>query len=96
MITITYKCDKCGRTWNKEDKDAPQLWIIGMKYTSHESKYSYNMGKDSPYKDQQWCRPCMDELGLIITSTVKNTPEEKRLTFEDLVRELIAEQMPQD
>ncbi len=93
MRTILYKCDRCGREWNKNDKDAPQLWTIGVICKAGEGLPPFTTVREpSAYKNQQWCRPCMDRDNIInIKPPEPDAPPP--LTFEELIREIIAEEV---
>ena len=93
MKTILYKCDRCKREWAKGSKDAPQLWTIGLRYSSGEGITLNYPTTPSVYKDQHWCRDCMDKLNIVIPHPKEPATPTLLPTFEDMVREMIAEEV---
>lgn len=93
MKTLLYKCDRCGREWAAGSKDAPQLWTIGLRYSSGDGVSQYSPTHPSAYKDRQWCRDCMDKLNIIIPVPKESAASTPPPTFEDMVREMIAEEV---
>ena len=91
MKTVTYKCDRCGREWTAGSKNAPQLWSVGLRYGPGESiSLSY---PGTAYKDQHWCRSCMEQVGIFMPDPQESAPTVPPPTFEDIVREMITEEV---
>ena len=87
MITTIRTCDRC----KKEVEEKDQLWNIAINYQCYpKPAESYLPPK------VQWCRPCMEEMGLLgekFQSTVHNPIPSPAPTLEELVREIVREEI---
>jgi hypothetical protein len=80
MITVTYKCDRCGAEQKKPD----QFWHIKVSFEPHQN------GSCREYADRQIhvCRACLETFGLVPSIIqVEPTPPP---TIEELIREVIS------
>jgi hypothetical protein len=82
----TYKCDKCGKEWRKDDDDEMPVAVGIVLQFGSESCTSH-----SKRKTQCWCRTCVMAKGLYDPIT----PEDKEVappvppSFEDIFTELL-------
>ncbi len=80
MVTIIYKCDKCGV--NQDNAD--QFWTVGVTAMC----YGYDASSFLRDKSLQVCRPCLELLGIHVMEkegeTLPTPP-----TVEELIREII-------
>lgn len=92
-VTTTYKCDSCGH----EDIHSDGFSAIAVCYGPNPYEVSVNY---TARPKQVWCRNCMIKFGIF--NPIDGTHEErmkalnetrKQVTFEDLVRELIQEEI---
>ena len=74
MITVTYKCDKCGN----EETTGDQFWKVGVAAHPHNSSFSTFLAG----RTMHVCRPCLESLGIHVTA--------KPPTLEDMIREIVA------
>lgn len=94
MISITCKCDKCGKTWDGLDPSGGQLWQLSIQLrcvrsNGQASASAYAAPFDA--KPIQWCRTCMECHGLLPTDVdepkvVIDDPEKH---VADLLRQLL-------
>ena len=87
MITTIYKCDRCG----KEQNTPEQMWEIGVVY--RHINYASTTSDKYPYQKQLWCRACLETLGALPQK--EGAPEVAKLSFEELVRGLVSEEIAQ-
>ncbi len=87
MITTTYTCDKCGKSVVYPE----QLWYVRVQYCCDHDFYGTG---GSSTKTLHWCRPCLETTGIIPCSQKAPIPDEKKLSLEDLIREIVREEMP--
>lgn len=83
-ITITYTCDRCGRSWERPDGYDPdrKLFAIEVKVEMH-----------TYWKTVQWCRTCVDHFKVFSTEPAPvnevgpgmKTASER---LEELIREI--------
>jgi hypothetical protein len=81
----TYKCDKCGKEWRKDDDEMPIAVGMVLEF-GQESCTSYSKGKT-----QCWCRTCVMAKGLhdpIIPKDKEVAPPVPP-SFEDIFTELL-------
>ena len=97
MRTIIYTCDKCGATGtqNRSPNAAEylQFWNIKLGYNAEPSP------AEIPTYEQpkaQWCRLCMEKLGLLGDSRQKEAKASapyQETTLEDIIRAIIADEV---
>ena len=88
-IVIVYKCDHCGKEWEKNEKSKTLCTLF----------FSCSFGSTSrePFseisKTQQWCRDCVMEAGIIPPTTKKDITlsPEKELSLEEKFLRIISD-----
>lgn len=79
MQTITYTCDRC-----KAADTTNAIDIIPINITLFQFK--------SVVKSAEWCRRCLNEVGL--NSSMPKIPTiEPPLSVEDIIREIVKEEI---
>lgn len=81
-VRTLYICDRCG---NEQDK-AAQFWTVGVTANCGELRMSTYF---VPGKYIQVCRPCLDNMGVLVKEKPKDQESPQPPTVEDLVREII-------
>lgn len=91
MTTTTiYKCDKCG----VEQSTDQQMWDVGVFVTHKPEGYKYTETNYIPKRIQaDWCRKCVENVGLLPSDKPKDVEQPKPATLEDMVREIAAQQV---
>lgn len=87
MIKTIITCDRCGKDISGQ---AEQKWHVRVQYACDKELY---MGGASSSKEVHWCRECLECTGLIPIIKNKDIPAAKMLSFEDMVREIVREEM---
>lgn len=72
-------CDRCGKV--VEDQNAIYRISIHVQYTFAQS--------DTILHRTEWCRPCLEAVGIYNPPPEKVKECYKQPTFEDMLRELI-------
>lgn len=84
MITVTYKCDKCGAEQAKPD----QFWHIEVSFKHHQNGSCREYARVYPDQQIHVCRACLETFGLVPSIIqVEPTPLP---TIETLIREVIS------
>lgn len=89
-VKVIHKCDKCGNEWERDlpENKNKQIWTIGIGI-SHGAN---TMPISSALKTQQWCRACIEHIGLLpLAPPPKEGPKIIEKTFEDRIVELLNE-----
>jgi len=93
MRTTTLKCDRCGESWDPSDRR--QFWPVAV-VLGHEGAGAlsgYGTKLSHIVKQQEWCRPCIDTVGLLSGYQEPKPGEQAppQPTLEDLIREIARE-----
>lgn len=91
-IVTTYTCDKCNHS-QVDPKEPRQMWVIGITIKERTLGYSPSFSSSTPRKSADWCRKCVQSLGLLPQEKTKSPTPAPTPTFEDMIRELIQEEM---
>jgi len=83
-VKTTYTCDRCGKTQDRPE----QFWVVKVMARTFDGNF-YDSG-GGPMK--QWCRTCGESFGLF-PCTRSPVPPDETMTFEDLVREIVREEI---
>lgn len=100
--TTILKCDRCGESWNENDRDANgaarDLWRLAVRSGSRELLTRFG----HPMYDAitvEWCRPCVEKFQVLWPRDTKTptdppapTPSER---LEALLREIAREEATQ-
>ena len=88
-VTTTYTCDAC-----KQKLEHGALWEIMVKYRS-VGRYGGAESTHNGSNPIHWCKDCMTSNGIIsrIRSKDDNNPVPKVPTFEELVRDIVAQEL---
>jgi hypothetical protein len=89
MIKTEYICDKC-KASQPTDR---QFWKIRVAVRSFEQ---YGVTTDSVAREEQWCRRCVEDMGLLPTDRPKAEMPPAPATLEDMIREIIREEVSHD
>lgn len=88
--TIIYKCDRCGA----ESPTNEQMYFVEVRFSnvSHQHRFQSEM---QVAKKIDCCKPCAQALALVkMPERPKGAdPAPAELTFEELVREIIREEV---
>ena len=82
MISIIYKCDKCGVDQSTKE----QFWELSAVATHLGSSYLQARPCTKPY---QVCRKCLEHMGIYTQKVIRNSPEFNPPTIEELLKEII-------
>jgi hypothetical protein len=91
MITVTYKCDRCG---HEQDKNI-QMWevAVSVQHLDGNARIKREF-RWLPANTTIWCRKCCNEVGLIGKwEPPKDSPQITAPTLEDQIREVIREEI---
>ena len=93
-VRVQDVCDRCGKSWFIKDDKQRQLWHVEVRAASLPT-YASTCG--SPRLSADWCRPCMDQFGVLRPAPHPETPEDPPPTaserLEELVREIAREEV---
>ena len=82
MISIIYKCDKCGAEQNTKN----QFWELSVTTTHLGSPFLETTKCTKPY---QVCRKCLEHMGIYTQKSIKESTEFNPPTIEKLLKEVI-------
>lgn len=88
-IITTYKCDKCGKTWDSTDK-SEQICTLKLQISLDNTvTNNYN----SVSYEAQWCRSCVMSTGIRTPRTEedKKLAPNKELTTTEKITDFISE-----
>jgi len=87
---VTFTCDRCKKVLASEDA----LWEVAL---TCESRNGYRSHYFTPTKQQkaEWCRPCVDEMGVFVGLIRAETPEQPP-TIENIIREIVREEQSRE
>jgi hypothetical protein len=89
-ITTIYKCDRCGA----EASTNEHMYIVEVRFSSVAQQYRFS-AEMQVAKKIDCCKPCAQALALVkMPERPKGAdPAPAELTFEELVREIIREEV---
>ena len=99
MIRTIHVCDRCGKS--AESKEATEKLGLGDICLGFNIHSSYGYGSSSKvYAANQtwrksWCRACRKELG-ILEKEIRKNKEIQVPSLEDMVREIVREEIPNE
>ena len=89
MRTTTFKCDRCGDSWDlpgpRRGNKVHQHWTIHMKVSADSNDYGHWLTK------AEWCRACLAHFGIVPRLEDSPAPEPVP-TLEDLIRAIVREE----
>lgn len=104
MIEIHIECERCHRRWKAGEEDASQLWQLWVvrQIVEHVKQPMAHIGDNCLPEGPsvQWCRPCMEFLGLLPHRDPIPKPSDPPPSFGtpqqrliELLEEIITEQV---
>lgn len=94
MITITWKCDRCGKEEckNSGEGNPVDFWAVAVTVRT----LAITPSQPARTIEQHWCRMCVEAMHL--ASPVRHTEQKLERsqippTFEDLVREIVKDEL---
>lgn len=87
---IIHTCDRCNKVQptRQESGGHTPLWIVSIicepvDYGARSQYHSPNQ-----YQRQELCRPCVDELGVMLP-LIRAVTEERPVTIDDMIRGIV-------
>jgi len=85
MIKTEYICDRCGAV----QTTVQQFWKVAVTVSALESPAFGSSGM----KFGQWCRACVERIGLLPKVQTKDESPTLPPTLEEMIREIIREEV---
>lgn len=87
---VIYTCDRCQKPQQTriENGGYPPLWVVSIICAPIDQTYQYTT--PSKYQTQELCRPCVDELGIMLP-LIRAVTEERPVTLDDMIRNIVGQ-----
>lgn len=93
----TYTCDRCGAFSTDNDKLGLVRVQVGMARNLHYGSLTQSVEVESRRPlSVEWCKVCLDNVGISWPKKEGGGTEESLPTVEGLIREIVREEMGQE
>ena len=92
MKTVAYTCDRCDKVILEKE----QIWNVAVVAECEPRVPDKSIHSWTEHK-AQWCRECMERVGMVCLSKLKQDPptdpKTEDVTLEDIIRRMIADEV---